>query len=122
MLTGGNRGGNKLVYTTVRIWEETRRLLRLIAADTGEQMVGVMHRLCEKERAMPTARLVKIAKLWYAGGYNQFDIGEELSISQDEVERSCRLLYEIEMIISAKKSTNVAPNVAREDKSGKTPH
>lgn len=36
-------------YVTIRIWEETRRLLRLIAADSGEQMVEVLHRLCEQE-------------------------------------------------------------------------
>jgi hypothetical protein len=36
-------------YVNVRIWEDTRRLLRLIAAETGEQMVQVMHRLCEEE-------------------------------------------------------------------------
>lgn len=36
-------------YVTIRIWEETRRLLRLIAADSGEQMVEVLHRLCEDE-------------------------------------------------------------------------
>jgi hypothetical protein len=36
-------------YVTVRIHTETRRLLRLIAAQTDEQMVQVMQRLCEKE-------------------------------------------------------------------------
>jgi hypothetical protein len=36
-------------YVTVRIWKDTRRLLRLIAAQTDEQMVEVMHRLCERE-------------------------------------------------------------------------
>ena len=36
-------------YVTVRIWVETRRLLRLIAAQSGEQMVQAMHRLCQDE-------------------------------------------------------------------------
>lgn len=36
-------------YVTVRIWQDTRRLLRLIAAESDEQMVQVMHRLCEDE-------------------------------------------------------------------------
>lgn len=36
-------------YVTIRIWTDTRRLLRLIAAQTNEQMVQVMHRLCEDE-------------------------------------------------------------------------
>jgi hypothetical protein len=38
-------------YVTVRIWEDTRRLLRLLAADSGEQMVEVMDRLCREEIA-----------------------------------------------------------------------
>lgn len=36
-------------YVTIRIHTETRRLLRLIAAQTDEQMVQVMQRLCEVE-------------------------------------------------------------------------
>jgi hypothetical protein len=36
-------------YVTIKLWEETRRLLRLLAADSGEQMVEIMHRLCEEE-------------------------------------------------------------------------
>lgn len=36
-------------YVTVKIYGDTRRLLRLIAAQTGEQMVQVMQRLCEDE-------------------------------------------------------------------------
>ena len=36
-------------YVTVKLYEDTRRLLRLIAAQTGEQMVQVMQRLCESE-------------------------------------------------------------------------
>lgn len=36
-------------YVTVKLHTDTRRLLRLIAAQTGEQMVQVMHRLCEHE-------------------------------------------------------------------------
>lgn len=38
-------------YVTVRIWKDTRRFLRLIAAQTGEQMVQVMDRLCREETA-----------------------------------------------------------------------
>lgn len=40
-----------MTYVTIRIWEDTRRLLRLIAADSGEQMVEVMDRLCREEMA-----------------------------------------------------------------------
>lgn len=36
-------------YVNARIWKDTRRLLRLIAAQTDEQMVEVMQRLCENE-------------------------------------------------------------------------
>jgi hypothetical protein len=36
-------------YVTVRIWQSTRRLLRLIAAQTDEQMVQVLDRLCQEE-------------------------------------------------------------------------
>lgn len=36
-------------YVTVKLYEDTRRLLRLIAAQTGEQMVQVMQRLCREE-------------------------------------------------------------------------
>lgn len=36
-------------YVTIKLWEDTRRLLRLIAAQSGEQMVQVLHRLCEAE-------------------------------------------------------------------------
>jgi hypothetical protein len=36
-------------YVTVKIHADTRRLLRLIAAQTDEQMVQVMQRLCEGE-------------------------------------------------------------------------
>jgi len=40
-------------YVTIKVLEETRRLLRLIAAQSGEQMLQVLHRLCvaEWERA-----------------------------------------------------------------------
>lgn len=38
-----------MIYVTVKLYEETRRLLRLIAAENGEQMVQVMQRLCESE-------------------------------------------------------------------------
>jgi len=40
-----------MAYVTIKLWEETRRLLRLLAADSGEQMVEVMHRLCVEEMA-----------------------------------------------------------------------
>jgi hypothetical protein len=36
-------------YVTIKLHADTRRLLRLIAAQSGEQMVQVMHRLCEAE-------------------------------------------------------------------------
>jgi hypothetical protein len=36
-------------YVTIKLHEDTRRLLRLIAAQTGEQMVQVMDRLCRDE-------------------------------------------------------------------------
>ena len=38
-------------YVTVKCYPETRRLLRRIAAETGEQMVQVMDRLCREEWA-----------------------------------------------------------------------
>lgn len=38
-------------YVTVKCYAETRRLLRRIAAETGEQMVQVMDRLCRDEWA-----------------------------------------------------------------------
>jgi hypothetical protein len=38
-------------YVTVKLHANTRRLLRLIAAQTGEQMVQVMERLCQEEWA-----------------------------------------------------------------------
>lgn len=36
-------------YVTIKLYANTRRLLRLIAAQTGEQMVQVMERLCRDE-------------------------------------------------------------------------
>lgn len=36
-------------YVTIKLYADTRRLLRLIAAQTGEQMVQVMARLCQEE-------------------------------------------------------------------------
>lgn len=36
-------------YVTIKLYVDTRRLLRLIAAQTGEQMVQVMDRLCREE-------------------------------------------------------------------------
>ena len=38
-------------YVTIKLYADTRRLLRLIAAATGEQMVQVMDRLCQEEIA-----------------------------------------------------------------------
>lgn len=36
-------------YVTIKLYANTRKLLRLIAAQTGEQMVQVMDRLCREE-------------------------------------------------------------------------
>jgi hypothetical protein len=36
-------------YVTIKLYADTRRLLRLIAAQTDEQMVQVMDRLCQEE-------------------------------------------------------------------------
>ena len=36
-------------YVTIKLYAETRRLLRLLAAQSGEQMVQVMQRLCQDE-------------------------------------------------------------------------
>jgi hypothetical protein len=36
-------------YVTIKVLEETRTLLRLIAAQSGEQMVQVVQRLCKSE-------------------------------------------------------------------------
>lgn len=36
-------------YLTLRIWEETHRALRLIAALTGRSMIEVLHDLATKE-------------------------------------------------------------------------
>lgn len=36
-------------YVNARIWKGTRRLLRLLAADSGEQMVEILDRLCREE-------------------------------------------------------------------------
>lgn len=38
-------------YVTVKCYADTRRLLRLIAAQTDEQMVQVLDRLCRDEWA-----------------------------------------------------------------------
>ena len=38
-------------YVTIKLHADTRRLLRLIAAQSGEQMVQVMDRLCREEWA-----------------------------------------------------------------------
>lgn len=44
-----------MAHVTVKLFEETRRLLRLIAAQTDERMVDVAQRLCaaEWERVKP---------------------------------------------------------------------
>lgn len=36
-------------YVTIKLYTDTRRMLRFIAAQTGEQMVQVMDRLCREE-------------------------------------------------------------------------
>jgi hypothetical protein len=36
-------------YVTIKLYADTRRMLRIIAATTGEQMVQVMERLCREE-------------------------------------------------------------------------
>jgi hypothetical protein len=36
-------------YVTIKLYAETRKALRKIAAETGEQMVQVMDRLCQEE-------------------------------------------------------------------------
>lgn len=36
-------------YVTIKLYADTRQLLRLIAAQSGEQMVQVMDRLCREE-------------------------------------------------------------------------
>lgn len=36
-------------YVTIKLYADTRRMLRIIAAETGEQMVQVMDRLCREE-------------------------------------------------------------------------
>lgn len=34
---------------TIKVWAETRKMLRLIHAMTGESMVTILHRLVEEE-------------------------------------------------------------------------
>jgi hypothetical protein len=36
-------------YVTIKLYADTRKAIRLIAAETGEQMVQVMDRLCREE-------------------------------------------------------------------------
>lgn len=38
-------------YVTIKVYASTRKDLRLIAAETGEQMAQVMDRLCREELA-----------------------------------------------------------------------
>jgi hypothetical protein len=37
------------MYTTMRVWKETTRLLKLVAAYTGESMIRLVHRLVVAE-------------------------------------------------------------------------
>lgn len=39
----------KREFTTIKVWTETRKLLRLIAALTDESLVEAMHRLVSEE-------------------------------------------------------------------------
>ncbi len=41
----------KRKFSTIRIWDDSRKIVRLIAAMTDESMVGVMHRLAVDELA-----------------------------------------------------------------------
>lgn len=36
-------------FTTIKVWIETRKLLRLIAALTGESLVAALHRIATEE-------------------------------------------------------------------------
>jgi hypothetical protein len=36
-------------YTSIRIWKQTLRLLRIAAAIRGEKMVAMLHRLVKEE-------------------------------------------------------------------------
>lgn len=53
---------DKHAQTTVKIWIETRRILRMIAAITGESLVATMHRLAltELRNLRPAARQAMI--------------------------------------------------------------
>jgi len=42
---------DKHKFSTIRIWDDSRKIVRLIAAMTNESMVGVMHRLAVSELA-----------------------------------------------------------------------
>jgi len=42
---------DKHKFSTIRIWDDSRKIIRLIAATTNESMVGVMHRLAVSELA-----------------------------------------------------------------------
>lgn len=42
---------DKHKFSTIRIWDDSRKIIRLIAAMTDESMVGVMHRLAVSELA-----------------------------------------------------------------------
>lgn len=53
---------DKHVHTTVKIWTETQRILRTIAALTGKSIVATMHRLAlaELRNLRPAARQAMI--------------------------------------------------------------
>lgn len=38
-----------MVTTTIKVWEETRKLLRLVSAMTGETILEVVQRLASQE-------------------------------------------------------------------------
>ena len=56
------------MYTTMRVWKTTTRLLKLVAAFTGESMISLLHRLvvAEAERLQlppPSSRSTEITHL-----------------------------------------------------------
>jgi hypothetical protein len=38
------------IYTTIRVKKDTIRVLKVLAATTGESMLSMMHRLVQEER------------------------------------------------------------------------
>jgi hypothetical protein len=57
-------------YVTIKLYADTRKAIRLIAAETGEQMVQVMDRLCQEE-------LAKIARRNTERNTNALDRNED---------------------------------------------